>query len=79
MIEIKDACFESLGHLLRDESSFIKLAHELNQINPNVSRAIAAISVTLSKREEPKEQLIALGAFIMYNLIRIQVESNDLE
>ncbi len=79
MIKIEEACFESLVHLLRDDKSFVKLAQDLEKDNPNVPKAIEVISRILSEREEPKKVLIALGAFIMYNLIRIQIESNDLE
>ena len=62
---------------MEDEDEFIKRSMELDE-NPSVKTAINAITEGLMRRNDDTRESIALSAFLMYNLIRIQIESNDL-
>ena len=78
MINIEQGCLDSLAHLIRDEDELVKRSMELDK-NPNIKRAINAIVEGLMRRNDDLEESLSLSAFLMYNLIRIQIESNDLK
>ncbi len=85
MIELNIDCISSLAHLIKDEKEFEKRCQELMEKDPVAHVAIFTIAkglvnyVKYTKKEVPTETIAIYAAFLMYNLIRIQIESNDLE
>ncbi len=90
MIKIDPECAKSLEHLAFDKG-FQEQTKAMFILNPHLSDLILSIynrtisiiikndsNITESSREEIEEG-IALGVISMYQLIRIQMESNDLK
>jgi hypothetical protein len=64
--------------MMENEDDYISKAKDLEN-QPSVRVAISAITEGLCRRNNVSlEETVATAAFLMYNLIRIQIESNDL-
>lgn len=90
MIKISRECAKSLEHLITNDD-FKKQVEEMFELNPHLIDLIDAIyarTISGILKNEPKilkkslieiKSGIGLGVASLYQLIRIQMESNDLE
>ncbi|MFW9873056.1 MAG: hypothetical protein ACFFG0_08155 [Candidatus Thorarchaeota archaeon] len=84
MIKVDINCIHSLKHLLKDTKEMEARAFELMENDPIIHVVINTIAGELEKYYEKDNtatvgEIAAYAAFLMYNLIRIQIESNELK
>ena len=83
MIKIDINCIGSLAHLIKDQNELNKRCSELIEKDPVLHMALITIAKTMENYATKENTSIfnasVYSAFLMYNLIRIQIESNDLE
>lgn len=83
MLKINHDCINSLISLIKDQDEFSKRAEELKTENQSVHLAILTIAnaieeISILKPNITLADVSIYSSFLMYNLIRIQIESNEI-